>query len=83
MAVEVEPMQRVTLIFTLDQGLLEAEGKSATNGRLFSNEFRKGDAAAYLAAITGPLAAAVAAKQPIELPVDRSTMTLLPIPSGG
>ena len=75
---EREPLRRLSLTFSFDQGLLEVEGKSEQSGRLYSNEFRGAVAAAFIKAIAARLATSNADKTSILLRVNRDNFTILP-----
>ncbi len=67
-----ELMRRVTLTFTLDQKLLEVEGKHASSGRLYNGTFRSNVAASFFRAIADRLADGTETKTPIPLLVNDS-----------
>lgn len=73
----LEPMRRVALTITLDQGLLEVEAKSATNGRLYNVYLRNVRAVRLLTAIAELLAAGIPART-ASLGVDRESFLILP-----
>lgn len=73
-----EPMRRITLTVSFDQGLLEIEGKSEASGRLFNGDFRGAKAANLIAALSSQLADHVRSKESLPLNVDADAREILP-----
>lgn len=73
-----EPMLRITLTFSLDQGLLEIEGKSEQSGRLYYGNVYTDDAVALFKAITRRLAAGVKGQTAVPLKVNTKLYRVLP-----